>query len=348
MTLARAKETVSIAPSISTSDVAQAAPSRSSLVAGAPQSPSPPGSPTPSSSSSSYEPSVAPSQESVPQAAPSPASPPSKTLRDVGKAAKLLWPPQDLAGLDLDELTPDKLRLLLPPPGYFPTQARSSTPKNPETLKILQPMQYQDALVHDHPWKSWKEPLGPISFDPDDPRFAKLKQVHTQFLARRGRDLWCCAYTPDLTRAEWKRWDPKLKKTITNGYSHRHEAFRPVCRELCNVIKAGHCDLDILLDPYFVYFPRVPGLWRPVPVAPGNYELLRHVREYAVQEPWRAYYLMEPLEHPTRRNLEILDIVDEEFLSSESESEDLDEPFSDPTLPGHPGDAPAYRPADQI
>ncbi|OWZ05112.1 hypothetical protein PHMEG_00022858 [Phytophthora megakarya] len=66
-------------------------------------------------------------------------------------------------------------------------------------------------------------------------------------------------------------------------------------------IVAGHCDLDIFLDPAFLHFPRpgerskwYPGLYR----TPRPANLFRALRDADRQGPWRNQYYHAIEAHP--------------------------------------------------
>ena len=63
----------------------------------------------------------------------------------------------------------------------------------------------------------------------------------------------------------------------------------------------GHCDLDILLDPFFLHYPRMheervwyPGLERNTDLA----DLLEASKIADREDPWRNQFRNTPGDHP--------------------------------------------------
>ncbi|OWY90614.1 hypothetical protein PHMEG_00041181, partial [Phytophthora megakarya] len=100
----------------------------------------------------------------------------------------------------------------------------------------------------------------------------------------------------------------RVVKYFANLYVERRQrrsrfgaAWKSFLKFVLLCIVAGHCDLDILLDPVFLHFPR-PGersKWYPglhCTSRPAN--LFQALRDVDRQDPWRNQYRHAIEDHP--------------------------------------------------
>ncbi|GMF34493.1 unnamed protein product [Phytophthora fragariaefolia] len=110
-------------------------------------------------------------------------------------------------------------------------------------------------------------------------------------------------------------WLGVYRKERNNRRSHAGRRWKAVLELLIVATREGWCDLDILLDPFFLHFPKRaemltwypgvdshqanlsdPNLHRPEPT-----DLLEALDECNAEDPWRNHYRDTPQDHPARQ-----------------------------------------------
>ncbi|OWZ07781.1 hypothetical protein PHMEG_00019790, partial [Phytophthora megakarya] len=146
------------------------------------------------------------------------------------------------------------------------------------------------AVYASTPWGVLAKPVTPISFERDSPPFQTLSRKLEGLQTKHRQATWESTHSlpisEDLRRAV---------KYFTILYAERMQrrsrfgaAWKNFLKFVLLSIVAGHCDLDILLDPVFLHFPR-PG-------EPAN--LFQALRDADRQDPWRNQYRHPIEDHP--------------------------------------------------
>ena len=107
-------------------------------------------------------------------------------------------------------------------------------------------------LMDSRPWEQWSAPVDPLSF-PTTGWFSNLMKVHSAHVAASRQGLWedrhRFSLPPDLRAS-----NVYAGQVFNARKKRRTKVSRSWLRVLEKVVegmKAGHCDLDILLDPFF-------------------------------------------------------------------------------------------------
>ncbi|EGZ29241.1 hypothetical protein PHYSODRAFT_411690, partial [Phytophthora sojae] len=109
-------------------------------------------------------------------------------------------------------------------------------------------------------------------------------------------------------------WLIVFQKERSNRRSHAGRAWKQFLELLITVMREGWCDLDILVDPHFLHFPKraesvtwYPGLAsRQANLADRNLnrpeptDLLEALDECNNEDPRRSHYRDTPQYHPAR------------------------------------------------
>ncbi|OWY93582.1 hypothetical protein PHMEG_00036969, partial [Phytophthora megakarya] len=101
----------------------------------------------------------------------------------------------------------------------------------------------------------------------------------------------------------------------TNRRSHAGDRWKQILNLILIAMREGWCDLDLLLDPYFLHFPKRTDevAWYPgIEVRSANIadpqlnrreptDLIEALAECDAADPWRTHYRLHHASHPARR-----------------------------------------------
>ncbi|EGZ23378.1 hypothetical protein PHYSODRAFT_324596 [Phytophthora sojae] len=171
-----------------------------------------------------------------------------------------LW--KVVAGHRLDQLTAkDLASKFLPRDWQLPAGVC-----NPKKGKLAVPADYRpwpqasvEALYKASPWKIFLDYMpDPVSFDIGDPRFqplpAIIRDVPTRNDNRGALGFWEITHSIEISisKASAESWEVKFTSDRKNRRSHFVKMPLPVFDEVARLCKAHVCDLDILLEPFFL------------------------------------------------------------------------------------------------
>ncbi|EGZ18318.1 hypothetical protein PHYSODRAFT_332140 [Phytophthora sojae] len=122
------------------------------------------------------------------------------------------------------------------------------------------------AQLDTHPWEILENPGDAISFE--------VKSTHHFPI-------------PDAMAKKYP-WLIVFQKERRNRRSLAGRALKQFLELLITVMREGWCDLDILLNPHFLHFPKQPT------------HLLEALDECNNEDPWRNHYRDTPQYHPAR------------------------------------------------
>ncbi|EGZ27094.1 hypothetical protein PHYSODRAFT_320941 [Phytophthora sojae] len=171
-----------------------------------------------------------------------------------------LW--EVVAGHRLDQLTAkDLASKFLPRDWLLPAGVC-----NPKKGKLAVPADYRpwpqpsvEALYKASPWKIFLDNMpDPISFDIGDPRFQPLLAIIRDVLTRNDNRgalvFWKITHSIEISisKASAESWEVKFTSDRKNRRSHFVKMLLPVFEEVARLCKDYVCELDILLEPFFL------------------------------------------------------------------------------------------------
>ena len=195
-------------------------------------------------------------------------------------------------------------RHLSRPRGYiFTPQA------NPKSLldsawipRLITPAQVT-AIYDQKPWNVTRRPIAPISF-PLTGWFNELADIYLEYEDRHRQALWEAIHFLYISR-ELRKEYPELAQFCQQRKQRRSRSgprWKTILRVILQGMIEGHCDLDILLDPYFLHFPVYaevrpwyPGLDCKQKNIPN---LITALSLLDSAEPWRNQYRSSIADHP--------------------------------------------------
>ncbi|KAE9340800.1 hypothetical protein PR003_g10312 [Phytophthora rubi] len=152
------------------------------------------------------------------------------------------------------------------------------------------------------------EPSGPMSPGPT------MSPRPTSHEAESLQSYWESTHSFSITHAMVKKhpWLAVYCKERNNRRSHAGNRWKAFLELLILAMREGWCDLDLLLDPFFLHFPKrsetvtwFPGLAaRQANLADPNLhrrepvDLLAALDEDNSVDPWRNHYRDLPQQHP--------------------------------------------------
>ncbi|EGZ13594.1 hypothetical protein PHYSODRAFT_335352 [Phytophthora sojae] len=213
-----------------------------------------------------------------------------------------------VAGHRLDQLTAkDLASKFLPRDWLLPAGVC-----NPKKGELAVPADYRpwpqasvEALYKASPWKIFLDNMpDPVSFDIGDPRFQPLLAIIRDVLTRNDNRgalvFWEITHSIEISisKASAESWEVKFTSDRKNRRSHFMKMLLPVFEEVARLCKAHLCDLDILLEPFFL--PLIGTCpWFPKGASGASGDLLHVLRTTDEAEPWRLFYWNARAKHPS-------------------------------------------------
>ncbi|EGZ10088.1 hypothetical protein PHYSODRAFT_256420, partial [Phytophthora sojae] len=162
-----------------------------------------------------------------------------------------------------------------------------------------------EALYKASPWKIFLDNMpDPVSFDIGDPRFQPLLTIIRDVLTRNDNRgalvFWEITHSIEISisKASAESWEVKFTSDRKNRRSHFVKMLLPVFEEVARLCKAHVCDLDILLEPFFL--PLIATYpWFPKGASGASGDLLHVLRTTDEAEPWRLFYWNARAKHPS-------------------------------------------------
>ncbi|CAI5713797.1 unnamed protein product [Peronospora destructor] len=157
-------------------------------------------------------------------------------------------------------------------------------------------------LMDSRPWDKWMEPVKPLSF-PISGWFVGLTKIHDTYVQEYRQCLWEDRHRLLLSavlRAD-SLYTSRLFSARKKRRSRATKAWMEVLKKVLEGMIACHCDLDILLDPFFQPVTPTSQLSTWYPGAEGGdpqaglSEVLQAADDAA---PWRIFYRKNLPEHP--------------------------------------------------
>ncbi|EGZ27281.1 hypothetical protein PHYSODRAFT_257480 [Phytophthora sojae] len=161
------------------------------------------------------------------------------------------------------------------------------------------------ALYKASPWKIFLDNMpDPVSFDIGDPRFQPLLAIIRDVLTRNDNRgalvFWEITHSIEISisKDSAESWEVKFTSDRKNRTSHFVKMLLPVFEEVARLCKAHVCDLDILLEPFFL--PLIATCpWFPKGASGASGDLLHVLRTTDEAEPWRLFYWNARAKHPS-------------------------------------------------
>ncbi|RLN78428.1 hypothetical protein BBJ28_00024503, partial [Nothophytophthora sp. Chile5] len=167
-----------------------------------------------------------------------------------------LWIADEVGSLRIQGLTVCVLakRRLLPPGFLFPIRDKSvKAPKWKRSL-ITGPM--VKALMDSEPWSALDVPAPPLTFDPNQ-SMGDLADAYCSFEDKYRQAYWEATHYLQIPLAD-RQADPWLDKYCADRKqrrSHAGASWKRILKLALQAMKNQLCDLDLLLDPFFLVFP---------------------------------------------------------------------------------------------
>ncbi|KAG2856538.1 hypothetical protein PC110_g3792 [Phytophthora cactorum] len=155
------------------------------------------------------------------------------------------------------------------------------------------------------PWEVLTTPVDPLTFE-DGGWFAHVVRVYSTYEDEHHRANWDSTHAFPICIAK-RRQSRYLSGFYTN---HKQRRSRTEARWIGFLqlvfegMRRGLCDLDILLDPFFLHFPRSgeAGVWYPgLEAGTKPADLLGALEIFDNADRWHNHYRGEPTMHPVLR-----------------------------------------------
>nr|KAE8931733.1 hypothetical protein PF009_g18215 [Phytophthora fragariae] len=187
----------------------------------------------------------------------------------------------------------------------FPTLAPSAHP-HPSTYEHLITGAAVDVLMNlsPPPWVSLDNEEAPLTFIPHIRGRMRhnFAQAYLEYEERHLQSIWGSRHTLPITEAMCLA-DPLLAAYHEQRRQRRSRAgvaWRQfLAKYVVPAIRRHLCDIDILLDPFFLHFPKPRVLKEWYPRLTGNATTFADALEILdAEEPWRFQYRLNPQDHP--------------------------------------------------
>ncbi|POM68855.1 Hypothetical protein PHPALM_14929 [Phytophthora palmivora] len=173
------------------------------------------------------------------------------------------------------------------------------------------------ALQAAEPWQVIQNILPPISFEADiGGRLGIFLRQYRDFEASELIAYWESTHKFPITTSMIAQspWLGSLTKQRNNRRSHAGNRWKRMLLTLIQVMIEGWCDLDLLLDPFFLHFPKRTDevAWYPgIEARRANLadpqlnrrepaDLLEALAVADTADPWRNHYRDHTADYPAR------------------------------------------------
>ncbi|POM57498.1 Hypothetical protein PHPALM_37981 [Phytophthora palmivora] len=171
------------------------------------------------------------------------------------------------------------------------------------------------ALQAAEPWRVIQNTQPPISFEADvGSRLGTFLRQYRDFEASELIAYWESTHKFPITAAMIAQspWLGSFAKQRNNRRSHAGNRWKLMLLTLIQAMIEGWCDLDLLLDPFFLHFPKRTDevAWYPgIEARRANLadpqlnrreptDLLEALAEADAADPWRNHYRDRTADHP--------------------------------------------------
>ncbi|POM77016.1 Hypothetical protein PHPALM_5668 [Phytophthora palmivora] len=170
------------------------------------------------------------------------------------------------------------------------------------------------ALQAAEPWRVIRNTLPPISFEADvGGRLGIFVRQYRDFEASELIAYWESTHKFPITAAMIAQspWLGSFAKQRNNRRSHAGNRWKRMLLTLIQAMIEGWCDLDLLLDPFFLHFPK-HATWAMCNIRVGaNLENIKEVVRMGVlqsfcplldewEDPMVELVILEAADHPAR------------------------------------------------
>uniref|UniRef100_H3GZT1 Uncharacterized protein n=1 Tax=Phytophthora ramorum TaxID=164328 RepID=H3GZT1_PHYRM len=205
-------------------------------------------------------------------------------------------------------------------PGWmFPTDETAMPPLREDQYceELITEQNVRDLLAT-RPWEVLENAGQAITFDPA--AAGRLGQFAREYLVHETRDLqtyWESTHSFPISKAKCSAnpWLARYRKSRSNRRGHAGTRWKHVLWLLILAMRDGWCDLDVLLDIYFLHFPtrsekvtwypgvvsRLAKLANPLVSQDEPTTLLEALDECNEADPWRNHFRDSPQDHPAYR-----------------------------------------------
>jgi hypothetical protein len=174
------------------------------------------------------------------------------------------------------------------------------------------------ALLNDAPWQDPRTLAAPVSFDLSG-WFETIAQKYIELEDEHRQSIWESTHVLPISSALRKR-DPFFAKFAKDSKQRRSRLgarWKSFLRSIFKGIIAGHCDLDLLLDPLFLQYPRKgeKRAWYPGDGCRRSpSDLLSALKLVDRADPWQNQFRHCIQDHPSSK----LDRLASKFMPLET------------------------------
>ncbi|ETP27644.1 hypothetical protein F442_23080 [Phytophthora nicotianae P10297] len=228
------------------------------------------------------------------------------------------WSAQDIRQTSIVEMDADLLFHHYTKPKEWLIPLRDPVPPLGDWRDDLVDESNVRSLVESAPWEILAAPLDPLTFKSRG-WFRHMKRFYTSYEAEHLRAYWDSTHAFPVSISK-RRASRYLDAFYTDRKQRRSRAgarWKSFLQQVLIGLLRGYCDLDLLLDPFFLHFPRPgeAGAWYPgIEYDADPADLLEALTITDAADRWRNHYRDVPEEHPA---LEIARLRGK-FLSSSS------------------------------
>ncbi|RLN72926.1 hypothetical protein BBJ28_00026890, partial [Nothophytophthora sp. Chile5] len=221
------------------------------------------------------------------------------------------WISSEISGLSVIGLTVDILaKRRLHRPGFHFGVRRKPPPASEYKASLITGAMVEDLLATE-PWEVLNANVPSLTFDPNL-SMRDLAEAYKRFEDSYRQTYWESTHYLPITGA-MRQADPTLDAYCgerKQRRSHAGSRWKKILAMILRLMKEHHCDLDLLLDPFFLQFPTLgeSGFWYPGLEAgadPGNLIAALAISDAA--DPWRNHHRDAPADHPSMDILRLED-----------------------------------------
>ncbi|GMF22414.1 unnamed protein product [Phytophthora fragariaefolia] len=212
------------------------------------------------------------------------------------------WPVHTVRQLSVRDLTVSKLFHVWcrPPLWLFPQRVPVPSPGTWYSELITEANIV--ALYQIRPWTVLQRVIPPRSFDISG-WFTECMRLYVAFEGESLQAYWDATHKLPISKA-MKADDPFMAQFWLDRKQRRSRLgpkWQTLLKHLLAGMVAGHCDLDLLLDPFFLHLPRTSehGFWYPgLGASRAPADLVQALSIVDAANPWRNQYRTNPNDHP--------------------------------------------------
>ncbi|ETK86644.1 hypothetical protein L915_08754 [Phytophthora nicotianae] len=214
----------------------------------------------------------------------------------------VLWSAQDIRQISIVEMDADLLFHHYTKPMEWLIPLRDPVPPLGDWRDDLVDENNVRNLIESAPWEILAAPLDPLTLKSRG-WFRHMKRLYASYEVEHLRAYWDSthAFLVSITKRRTSRY---LGAFYTDRKQRRSRAgarWKSFLQQVLIGLLRDYCDLDLLLDPFFLHFPRPgeAGAWYPgIEYGADPADLLEALTITDAVDRWRNHYCDVPEDHP--------------------------------------------------